>query len=503
MNASRSNPNKAPRRSLWNSKWKRRSAFFVACLGAGAAFLWLTFRALPQFSLFSFSRSSGANPSGFHSLSISENQKRALEAKRNRSLGDALAKIDAKTVTAWVNRWTSSNATFAGNEARPVRIDVETLARRHPAWRLADLLERGAISPAAPQIARALKPFGEVRGNAAFESAAFDPTFSGAFGETRILPARTLRDQSGGFGASTANRSGAFDEFFRDLATRDALRARDDEFLARRALEDSIAAAQNGAVPELNLSMMPPELVLELTNLRLQLLRNLSKTPAARAAVREEIRAIQTRTDQIWRDETARQAALLRAARFEIPLEKRRQGNAEIARQSRLSLQNRAETRRAVAREMDIAANSSPTTAPRSEADLKLEWPATRALSNSDFGAFAGSRSRFPRSDPQFFETGNQKPASEAPFEAERILQRAANDQTGKRSTSGIVTALRREARVKATEWAQLAALRLGARRSQAPESPDATAAALEILFPTSSRSFVLQPRRETLRPAQ
>ncbi|HEX8465160.1 MAG TPA: hypothetical protein VF627_11135, partial [Abditibacterium sp.] len=78
------------------------------------------------------------------SAKVSPGAKRQTESSG--SLNAALSKIDAGTVQAWFNRLSAPLS--ASNAAAPseVRIDAEVLARRHPAWQLADALERGTVS---------------------------------------------------------------------------------------------------------------------------------------------------------------------------------------------------------------------------------------------------------------------------------------------------------------------------------------------------------------------
>lgn len=403
-----------------------------------------------------------------------------MESRRNRSLGTALAKIDAQTMRAWVNRWTSLEGATHQNGPRLVRIDAEILARRHPAWRLADALEAGTISPSAPQIARELD---------LAEPGAIPPNGRlGAldgFGAMRILPAVTLRDKAA-ISVESAKQSAALYSFFRAAAARDRRREADEAFLSRRALEDAIAAARNRAVPELDLSQIPPEVALELTNLRLQLLRNLSKTPAQRAAAREEIRRIEARINQVWREETARQAARIRAARVDLPNQMRRAEQERIARQARSETQQRAAARRAVERETLNLLRPDV----RADAALRLDLPPAHTLSPPDFTPSSALESRALRPDAQFFETAARRASSQALTSKEReaVTNSRIPFARSKRSTPATIAILRQKARSQAAEWAQLVAGNLGATRTDLSGAPDATEAALEILFPGARR---------------
>ncbi|PQV65247.1 hypothetical protein B1R32_102256 [Abditibacterium utsteinense] len=466
---SRSGSHQAPRRS----SWKRRGAFFCAGLAAGGGLLIVSSRALPHFSIF---------PDSGAALVARDNaQKRVLEAKRNRSLGAALSKIDAQTVRAWVNRWTSSDGAPTSRGPRLVRIDAEILAHHHPAWILADDLERGAIAPSAPQIAQEMGG----KNSASVNQPAL--LLANEFNVTRSMPAITWRENTGVSG-TRARQNAALEGFLSAAAARDALRGRDEAWLSRRALEDAIAASGRGAVPELDLTLVSPEMALELTNLRLQLLRNLSKTPAQRDAARQEIRAIEARYARLLSEETARQAARLREARLEIPLRQRREGLQKIAIQTQQENRARAASRLAVALENRERLRRDF----RFSAPLSLELQPAQVLSQQvlsppDFAIFATSKKRSVNLGSQFFETATPKAASQAPIRNERIRNERVL-AISKPPAPAVVALLRRKARTQAQEWARLVAGNWGAIRSDAPHLPDATSAALKILFPLAKR---------------
>ncbi|HEX9998564.1 MAG TPA: hypothetical protein VGB45_15600 [Abditibacterium sp.] len=387
-------------------------------------------------------------------------QKRAQEAARYRSVGDAFAKIDAKTVRAWVDRWSAPGGLAAQNRPRAVRIDAETLARRHPAWLLANSLENGTISPASPQIARVLA----MSGPSTSLTLPLKPSEA-----TQTLPPKVVGEN---FEGNTAKnrQNAALNRFFADAAARDALRGRDEAFLSRRALEDSIAAAQRGAVDAIDLSLVPPDVALELTNLRLQLVRNLAKTPAERAAARAELERIEERYAQIWREQTALQAARLREVSRDLPTRQRREGLERITRESAIQTEKRNEARREATQ---IASARLSQDFGDRNADLRLVLPPARAVrsvsgigSNLDNLQFEG-----------FIETNPTVLPSMAAREKEALGSAVSfqSQQTAK---------LRAKARSEAKQWATLVAMQLGSQWDNAPSNPDRTAAALAILFP-------------------
>jgi hypothetical protein len=381
---------------------------------------------------------------------------RQKEAARFRSVNEAFSKLDAKTVNAWIDRWTNPGAASRPGAPKAVRIDTDALARRHPAWQLAAALEKGAISPDSPQIARALAVGGP----------AFTPaSLPGDLTPVTRVPVRTVRDRFNGQQARQ-RQSDALDQFFTSAAARDRLRDRDEAYLARRNLEDAIAAAQRGAVAELDLSLIPDDVALELTNLRLELLRTLSRTAAQRAASRARIQAIEARFVELWRQQTELQAARVREATIGLPARLRLEGRARIEREAQSEAEKRSLTRLAVAQEAkrDLRADFA-----RPVPDLTLVLPATRRVGDVPI--------RTGRRGAELFET------MPLPLSSTGRRNRQALATSG-RFDSRVVSALRAKAQREAREWATLVAAQLGSRWDNNLSNPDKTATALAILFP-------------------
>jgi len=120
--------------------------------------------------------------------------------------------------------------------------------------------------------------------------------------------------------------------FLRGWAARQSLARADDALLQRRALDGRIAALADAAIPALDLSLVPPDVQLELTNLRLQLIPLLATSPAQRAQSQARIDAIEARLKAIWEAETARQAELQRQTLEVIPAQRAREGEAALLR---------------------------------------------------------------------------------------------------------------------------------------------------------------------------
>lgn len=442
----------APRRTFW----KRRGAFALSAV-LGALLLAFGSRAISHFSLFS---ASDLTPAAVASRNP------ARRGKRAGSLSAALAKIDAKTIAAYVARWKNPDKIAAPGTGRAVYINTETLARRHPAWQLAAQLENGAVSPSSPRIAHFLTP-------AHPENLLLNSQAS----TQNLVPARAVPGAvvtaSGALSLSPEMENRALSRFLAASAARDARRARDQAFLSRRALEDATALARRGALAELDLAVLSPEAALELLNLRLQLLRNLSRTPAQRAAARAEIAAIEARYAALLEVQTEAQAARLRAITTEIPARARRLGLQKIAREAQVIAQNQAQLRRALALENQTRLRRD-FGAPDS---LRLALAPFRQVSIRQFSAAKTPAASNRNAETDFFETGRMPLTSNPPLEAKSASSNARR---------ALVARLRQQARLDAVQWARGCASRLGATWSRSNRAPDATAQALSLIFPRS-----------------
>lgn len=444
-----------PRRS----SWKRRVAFWSAALALGGGLVAISRGELSRFELFPASQPlPPQNP--------------ALQAKRNLSVSKALAKLDAKVIQAYFERYSNPEKSAIGSARRAVYIDAETLARRHPAWLLATRLESGAISPSNPQISRVLIP----SRNSSPQRSDLAATRS-LFPDSRAPDAIrgvVLSDSASQF-FSAAPQNRALNRFLSQSAARDSARARDEAALSRQALEDETARAARLRVSELDLATLPPEVALELLNLRLELLPKLSRTFGQRAAARERIRSIEARYAEVLRDQDLAQAARLRAAAIDAPARARREGLVQIERARQNSLGRAAAARRQAARETqtllrrDAAQNSV----------LRLNLPPLRPLRIPRAASAEAARSN--GREPQFLETAGVPRASKAPLE-EASREEAARGSDARRA---LMLALRRKARSDSAQWARESAAYLGARWSRDPALPDATARALELVFPS------------------
>lgn len=263
------------------------------------------------------------------------------------SLSRSLQKLDRTTFDTLVKRWQTPAKAGASS-----RVRGSSSASQRPAFL--------PLPWAAPALFRAQKPvpspllFTGRFGDFAFSTPFRAPeaaTQSGA-APLEFIPPRVVRAFSPPLdGASTGSDLRAF---LGGWAARQSLARADEEFLERRALNERIALLSRATIPAVDLSLVPPAVQLELTNLRLELLPLLSSSPAQKVRAQDRINAIEARLRQIWEAETARQALVRRQALEDAPARLGREGEAALElrtrQQARLDQEQRARVRDAQSR---------------------------------------------------------------------------------------------------------------------------------------------------------
>ncbi|HVF10807.1 MAG TPA: hypothetical protein VNA16_08390, partial [Abditibacteriaceae bacterium] len=208
-----------------------------------------------------------------------------------------------------------------------VSIDVVALATRHPAWQLADALERTqpvllAFSPVnvpgAPGSPQTLPDA------ASLASPALPPlraapraTFSGfaASGYSPGFFRPELRVAATGFDAlewtARQRQDQALAAFIGDVATAQNASLKTRRLSLEAGLEDDIEVAQRMGLAELEPSLLPDPMQLEMTNLRLRLLEQLYITEPERTAAEKRLQVLEAEWEEkLRRQETERLAEL-------------------------------------------------------------------------------------------------------------------------------------------------------------------------------------------------
>lgn len=257
----------------------------------------------------------------------------------------------ASVVGAWWNAWRNgaarNGAETIKQTAAPmplVFIDIESLARRNPSWKLAEELS------SSHQIVRLSTP------NARIEK----PELATTFFRNRVLDARpddvsapqitTFRvasslqngDESALQNRAQINADSNLNSFLSDAAKVQSAARRMDEEQSRAALQDEIAAAYEVVLPPLVPAGLPPEVQLEITNLRLKLLPNSNTSVEERAQAQARLFRLQEVWKQRLRDQEEQLLQEWTRQRDEEPRRVEREGEAQIAQQNARARRNDA-----------------------------------------------------------------------------------------------------------------------------------------------------------------
>jgi len=246
------------------------------------------------------------------SSAISGNRARIGSVPADASLERALGGLDSKTIGALFARW----------NGKPAKI----LASRSSAFLPSPFVSGLGIVP-LPSVS----PVAQFGRNVSLSFPKVSSAPASVFPETpspiRLVKSRVLRADSPSDEAQSNTQLLAF---LRGWSARQSLARADNSLLERRALADRIALLARARVPNLDLSLVPPDVQLELTNLRLQLLPMLAVSGAQRARSQARIDEIEARLKAIWEAETARQAELQRQTLEVIPAQRAREGKAAL-----------------------------------------------------------------------------------------------------------------------------------------------------------------------------
>ncbi|MBV9868013.1 MAG: hypothetical protein JO316_21870 [Abitibacteriaceae bacterium] len=227
---------------------------------------------------------------------------------------------------------TTSRGAGATSSRPLVSINVAAIATHHPAWRLADALEHNNATavramplsaPAHLSLTTPLPapvPFGPLQvaepgGSVGFYRPERKVTVGGLGAlqaETRIREERALND----FIVAAAERQQqAHTAWAKNL---------------RATLEEQLDAAQRLSLSELTPDLPSDPIQLEMTNLRLALLRNLYTTAKEQEQARQKLRDLEAQWEVKLRDQESQRLAELTRLREERPKQLRKEGEARI-----------------------------------------------------------------------------------------------------------------------------------------------------------------------------
>ena len=268
-------------------------------------------------------------------------------ARTNRALDDL-----ARAVKTWSNTPPSSGAR-AATAKTPVSIDVAVLARQHPAWRLADALERENFPADKPidrfsatrinlsldippiifrpdtRMVSVAPGFAASRFSPALKnSSVFAPPISSL--ETANFASRRIEARALPRALDVARRrqDNAFLAFLNDAATRQKNARFDAAETQRLALDAQIDAARHASLDELSPPLLADPVALELTNLKLNLL---TASSGDRPTLLRRIAALEAPWQARLREQEKARQEELRELRRTRPFQLEREGNARIA----------------------------------------------------------------------------------------------------------------------------------------------------------------------------
>lgn len=394
-------------------------------------------------------------------------------------------------------------------------IDVAAIAARHPAWKLANALEKRSdktlrfsalSSPQSPQSVELhsaplerqapvpLQAMGKAEnGVPAGQVAAYNRPPQ-RLGAREALPLEK---------AAQSRQEAAFTGFLTDVAERQKA-ARDDEHtLWHTELEDEIEAEQRRSLTGLQPLLPPPDVQLEMTNLRLKLLTNLhlnlfgnSPPEVERAAALTRLRALEAEWREKLRVQENTRLEELKKLQFELPQKMRIEGEKGIFQRVQAQVARDAALRESVAGTLRarMAAGFPPAEGGASDDVLSIRLPgaslAAQSIENgpaNQAGALAWVRSGvithqinngiIPTNGPFLSSagafSGGAAPAAR-PIRAIQSAPRALN-RAG---------ALRAQAWQEAERWAQAIARRRGwkLQTKRTAGASDCTGEALRLL---------------------
>ena len=222
----------------------------------------------------------------------------------------------------------------------PSQDEIARLARQHPAWKLADALQENrigtlqfeAIRPDATPDSALARPNFDVQSSRRAGLPAPQPN------STLPPPATTLSDNAGAtrveFGdlhqAARDLQDASVSDFLQSVAVRQQDWQRDYRAILQVALGEDVEAAARRLPQVVPLVLPSPEVQLEMTNLRLRLLRNVFTTQEERAAARERLGELLLQWRAALREQEKARAQELERIRTQEPERIRREGLAGI-----------------------------------------------------------------------------------------------------------------------------------------------------------------------------
>lgn len=383
------------------------------------------------------------------------------------------------------------------DKPQPAYIDIPTLAKRLPTWKLAANIEKSGQNARfsaieAPQEPRALAmksaPLEKPDGRLPRPVGETDEPIGSAPGYERAPLRVAARDATALEDQGQQRQEGTLESFLSDVARKENAHRQDDQMRLRAELEDEIEASQRLALASLEPLLPPPATQLEMTNLRIQLLPNSPESDAEK----EQAAARLTQLEAQWRAQLRAQADKrfeeLRRLLTEVPIEKREAGFKEIEKTLNARDIQEKNLRKLV--ETALRERIAAGFGPDDTAPLFIQLPGAQLPSQS-LGSTPVLGASAPRSLPTNQINSNIALIwpSAAAFtqrpDVSNVLPRTAAPSTAAQKRAA---ALRKQALQEATRWAKSIAkrrhwkLQNGRTGANGQSVPDRTGEALQLL---------------------
>ena len=251
------------------------------------------------------------------------------------------------TQSSQLKKGQSTPAASAASAMPIVAVDITAVAARHPAWKLADAIAK------TESVALRFDPIqGSASSAIAVASPAFDVDFNNPIsgGSNNNFPTATPEEffgdsQNSDSQAITAQgletleaqagreQSESITEFLRIVAQRQNDSRGSYNAILNTALDEDVAAMQRSPLSLVSPILPSPELQLEMTNLQLQLSRNIFATDQEVKAARARLNVLLTQWRKTLRAQEQQRLAELQRLRVQEPASARRAGVERIARE--------------------------------------------------------------------------------------------------------------------------------------------------------------------------
>lgn len=251
---------------------------------------------------------------------------------------------------AWNQKPKTAPAQTQPNESSlpPVTIDIGAIAARHPAWKLAAALESNRVTTLDFAALRA----------AGFSAPSLpSPSFDVNLGDSHSGGSLNGSEESGGStpapvvegyereaetvltsslealqSEAADHQRDALENFLGSVLARQTDALEDYESIRRAALENEVEATRATALPDIAPILLSPEDQLRVTNLRLQLGRNIFSTQAERDKANEQLQAILAAWSARLRQQSRERIEALQQVRDEAPRLLREQREEQLRR---------------------------------------------------------------------------------------------------------------------------------------------------------------------------